>query len=100
MKNEDFKYIKCAVNLEVSVKEWYMREARSMAMTMSQYMAFILTQHYKNEVRAEGARRLSELASSKEWEQLAKENIAGMDKLQMMFEDVQEQPKPKKTKKA
>ena len=100
MKNDDFKYTKCAVNLEQSVKEWYMLEARSMAMTMSQYMAFILTQHYKNEVRAEGARRLSELASSKEWEQLAKDNISSMDKLQMMFEDVQEQPKPKKTKKA
>jgi len=103
MKNSNFEYQKVNVNLEKSVKDWYLLEAQSMAMTMSQYMAFILTQHYKNELRAEGARRLSELAGSEKWEKMAKDSIDGMKELQMMFDDVQpelEKPKPKRTKKA
>ena len=99
MKNfEEFEFVKCGVNLEKNVRDWFMREAKSMGMSMSSYLAFVLNQHYKSEVKADTVKQMSELLSSPEFKEMSEKNVNGMHELQMMFEDVvkQEQEGDKK----
>lgn len=64
--NENGKVITHRVNVNVSdeCKQWYMMEASTMGMAMSQLMSYVLATHYKNQKNAEAVRHLSEASNS------------------------------------
>mgnify|MGYP007069945951 CR=1 FL=1 len=101
MKNyKDLKYCRCVVNLEQSIKEWFQDEAALMSLPMGQYMAVVLVEHYRRMKNAQTVTELNDLLHSDEWKNTVAENGEMMEQLQLMFEEVQTENKPKLTGKS
>lgn len=62
MKIEDLHLNRCNVNVEDSIKDWYMFKARSMGMSMSQLMSFVLANWYESHRNAEALQIIAELS--------------------------------------
>lgn len=58
---EELHLNRCNVQVEDDVKDWYMYKARSMGMSMSQLMAFVLSNWYEQHINADAVRMLAEL---------------------------------------
>lgn len=58
----NIKLIRINVNLEQSVKEWYQYKARTMGMSMSQLMSYILTNYHDSQVQAQNLADIKNIA--------------------------------------
>ena len=67
----DIKLVRINVNLEENVKKWYQYKARSMGMSMSQLMAYILTNYHDQQINAQNLAEIKNMAYD---EQLKNDN--------------------------
>lgn len=59
---EDLHLNRCNVQVEDAVKEWYMFKAKSMGMSMSQLMSFVISNWYESHKNAEALQILAEIS--------------------------------------
>lgn len=67
----NIKLIRINVNLEQSVKEWYQYKAKTMGMSMSQLMSYILTNYHDNQMQSQNLADIKNMAYD---EQLKNDN--------------------------
>lgn len=88
---KDIKFERCVLNLDVKIKEWYQDQAAAMSLSTGQYMAVILINHYRQELKAQTVQEFNDLLHSEEWKEMSDKNVDGMHELQLMFEEVLKQ---------
>ena len=88
---KDIKFVRCVLNLDERIKEWYQDRAAEMSLGMGQYMAVVLINHYRQELKAQTVQEFNDLLHSEEWKQMSDKNVDGMHELQLMFEEVLKQ---------
>ena len=87
MKEKTFEELhlnRCNVQVEDAVKDWYMFKAKSMGMSMSQLMAFVLANWYENHITADAVRLLSELGKGEDLKQTNAEMAKLLEAIQRM----------------
>lgn len=62
-KIEDFHLNRCNVNVEDEIKNWYMCKARSMGMSMSQLMSYVIYSYYEQHTNSDALKALASLSS-------------------------------------
>lgn len=60
---KDIELTRVNISLEKSTKEWFQYKAKTMGMTMSQLMAYILTTYSETQRNNEAVRTLKDLAT-------------------------------------
>ena len=85
---KEIKFERCVLNLDVKIKEWYQDAAAAMSLSTGQYMAVVLINHYRNELKAQTVQEFNDLLHSEEWKEMSDKNVDGMREMQMMFEEV------------
>ena len=63
---EDLHLNRCNVQVEDEVKEWYMYKSKSMGMSMSQLMSFVLANWYESHKNAEALQIIAELSKGED----------------------------------
>lgn len=58
-KLDEIHLNRCNVNIEDDCKDWFMIKAKSMGMSMSQLMSFILTNYYDAQLNADAMKNIS-----------------------------------------
>jgi antitoxin component of RelBE/YafQ-DinJ toxin-antitoxin module len=66
---EELHLNRCNVQIEDDVKAWYMYKAKSMGMSMSQLMSFVLSNWYESHINADAVRMIAELNQSEDLKQ-------------------------------
>jgi antitoxin component of RelBE/YafQ-DinJ toxin-antitoxin module len=84
----DIELIRININIAKNVKEWYQYKAKSMGMSMSTLMAYILTDYYDKQIQADTIRMACDDSTKEETKQMYK----------MMFELLQEIQEEKQRK--
>lgn len=87
---KDIKFVRCVLNLDERIKEWYQDRAAEMSLGMGQYMAVVLINHYRQELKAQTVQEFNDLLHSEDFQKMTQENADGMHELQMMFEEILE----------
>lgn len=81
---EDLHLNRCNVQVEDDVKAWYMYKAKSMGMSMSQLMAFVLANWYESHINADAVRMLAELNKGEDLKQVNENMISMLVEMQKM----------------
>lgn len=81
---EDLHLNRCNVQVEDDVKAWYMYKAKSMGMSMSQLMAFVLANWYESHINADAVRMLAELNKGEDLKQVNENIISVIAEMQKM----------------
>lgn len=84
---DDIELIRININLEKSVKEWFQYRAKTMGMSMSQLMAFVLTTYSETQKNNEAVRNLSAMAADEKTTMNNAEMIAALQKLSDVIDD-------------
>lgn len=84
---EELHLNRCNVQVEDDVKDWYMYKAKSMGMSMSQLMAFVLSNWYEQHINADAVRMLAELNSDDDLKKTNQSVLAMISELQKMKSD-------------
>ena len=64
---ESIEMTRINIRLATNVKDWYMLEANKMGMNMTQYIAFVLSNHFKTVVAQESLNQLALLSKDPEY---------------------------------
>lgn len=86
---------RCNVQVEDDVKDWYMYKARSMGMSMSQLMAFVLSNWYEQHINADAVRMIADLNKNGELQETNRNVLELLTEFQQM-ELEETQPKNSK----
>lgn len=81
---EELHLNRCNVQVEDDVKEWYMYKAKSMGMSMSQLMAFVLSYWYEQHINADAVRMIAELNKDEDLKQTNQNVLAMIAEMQKM----------------
>lgn len=81
---EELHLNRCNVNVEDDCKAWYMYKAKSMGMSMSQLMAFVLSNWYESHINADAMRMLAELNKDEDLKQTNQNVLAMLAEMQKM----------------
>lgn len=57
----EVELIRTTIRVPKEVRDWYADEGKAIGINMSQHMAMILTQHYRNQQALEATRKLSKM---------------------------------------
>lgn len=93
---DGIEIVKTNIKLEKSIKEWYRYKARTMAMDMSQLMAYVLTNYCETQKNSEALRTMSNITANTDTKTLQAENVKmiaefmkGIDKMKEMADNGQ-----------
>lgn len=86
---DDIELVRININIEKNVKEWYQYKAKSMGMSMSQLMSYILTNYYDGQKNAETLKDIKNMAYDEQLKADNKEMYALMVEFMKSVKDVQ-----------
>ena len=81
---EELHLNRCNVQVEDDVKEWYMYKAKSMGMSMSQLMSFVLSNWYEQHINADAVRMIAELNKDEDLKQTNQNVLAMIAEMQKL----------------
>lgn len=81
---EELHLNRCNVQVEDDVKEWYMYKAKSMGMSMSQLMSFVLSNWYEQHINADAVRMIAELNKDEDLKQTNQNVLAMISEMQKL----------------
>lgn len=84
---EELHLNRCNVQVEDDVKEWYMYKAKSMGMSMSQLMSFVLSNWYEQHINADAVRMIAELNKDEDLKQTNQNVLAMIAEMQKIQEN-------------
>lgn len=58
----DIELVRININIEKNVKEWYQYKAKTMGMSMSQLMSYILTNYHDNQIQSQNLADIKNMA--------------------------------------
>lgn len=92
MKNfEELHLNRCNVQVEDEVKSWYVYTAKSMGMSTSQLMSFVLSQWYEQHINADAVRVIAEMNKNGELTQVTQELFQLIAEFQQVLDEAKEE---------
>lgn len=88
---EELHLNRCNVNVEDSLKDWYMYTARTMGMSMSQLMSFALSEWYLQHMNNDAIRAIAEMNKNGELTQVTQDLFQLIAEFQQVLDEEKEE---------